>query len=163
MAFAGPRFVLPPARVDLKAFRPDLVALAGCGGSGGGMPRIALDGYRGLWVRPEVVVPGRVLRAAPVGRDDGQALGCGIPYTVTVRGSPDLAPVVVRMTAGTPVTIPVKLRLPSVSLLTSWSRWFAVGRRGATPTFVAARVRIVRCNALASSKDRPAMCHSYRN
>ena len=72
-------------------------------------------------------------------------------------GSPDLAPVVVRMTAGTPVRIPAKLRLPPVSLLTSWSRWFAVGRRSATPTLVAARVRIVRWNALASSNDRPGM------
>ena len=32
-AFAGPRFLLPKAGVDLHAFGPDLIALAGCGGS----------------------------------------------------------------------------------------------------------------------------------
>lgn len=83
--------------------------------------------------------------------------GCGIPYTATARGSPDLAPVVVRMTAGRPVAIPAKLRLPPVSLLTSLSRWCAVGRKSATPTFVAAKLRISRWKVLALLKDRTGM------
>ena len=77
-----------------------------------------------------------------------------MPYTATVRGCPDLAPVVVRMTVGMPVAIAAKLRLPPVALLMSWSRRFAVGRRSATPTFVAAMERIIRWNALASLNDR---------
>jgi hypothetical protein len=71
-------------------------------------------------------------------------LGCGIPNTATVRGSPDFAPVVVRMTAGTPAAIPVKLRLPPLSFVTSRSRWCKVGRKSVTPTFVAAKLRIIR-------------------
>ena len=39
----------------------------------------------------------------------------------------------------------------------SWSRRFAVGRRSATPTFVATKLRIIRWNALASLKDRTGM------
>src|ERR1700737_1196349 len=53
-AFAGPRFLLPKAGVDLHAFGPDLIALAGCGGSGGGMPGIALGPHRGRWVGSEI-------------------------------------------------------------------------------------------------------------
>jgi len=51
---------------------------------------------------------------------------------------------VVRMTAGRPDAIPVKLVLPPVSLATSRSRWCAVGREIATPTFVDAKLRITR-------------------
>jgi hypothetical protein len=35
MAITGPRFVLRPAGIDLKAFRPDLIELPRCGDSGG--------------------------------------------------------------------------------------------------------------------------------
>ena len=75
VAFTRSRFVLSPAGVELDAFRPDLVPLAGCGGSGGGLPSIALDRYRGHGVGLEIVAPGRVLCAAKVGRDDAHAVG----------------------------------------------------------------------------------------
>jgi hypothetical protein len=68
------------------------------------------------------VVPGRVFYAAPVGRDEAQAVGVRDSYDATVRGSPDLAPVVVSMTAGMPVVIPAKLLLPPVTLVMSRSR-----------------------------------------
>jgi hypothetical protein len=55
-----------------------------------------------------------------------------------------LAPVVVRMTDGRPAAIPAKLRLPPVSLLTSWPRRCAVGRKSTRPAFVAAMARIAR-------------------
>ena len=68
-----------------------------------------------------------------------------------------MAPVVVSMTAGMPVEIPAKLLLPPVTLVTSRSKWCAVGRRNAAPNFVAAKLRIIRWNALVSSKDRSGM------
>src|ERR1700722_16188951 len=74
-AFTRARFVLSPARVELDASRPDLVALVGGGGSGSGLPGIPLDRYRGLGVGLEIVVPGRVLCAAKVGRDEAQTVG----------------------------------------------------------------------------------------
>jgi hypothetical protein len=58
------------------------------------------------------------------------------------------------MTAGTPAAIPLKLRLPPLSFVTSRSRWRKVGRKSATPTFVAAKLRNTRWNALASRNDR---------
>jgi hypothetical protein len=148
VAFTRSRFVLSPAGVELDAFRPDLVALAGCGGAGSGLPGIPLNRYRGFVVDLE---PPKLDAMRPT------PSGCGIPNTTTVRGSPDLAPMVVRMTAGRPSAISAKLRLPPVSLATSWSRWCAVGRKSATPTFVAAKLRIIRYNALASLKDRAGM------
>ena len=75
VAFTRSRFVLSPAGVELDAFRPDLLPLAGCGGSRGGLPGIALDSYRCLGVGLEIVVPGRVLCAAKVGRDEAHAVG----------------------------------------------------------------------------------------
>src|SRR6516164_4165576 len=74
MAFAGPRLVLAPAGVNLEPFRPDLIALAGCGESGGGLARIAPNSYGGFWVGLEVVVPRRVLGAAKVGRDQAHTV-----------------------------------------------------------------------------------------
>lgn len=62
----------------------------------------------------------------------------------TVRGFPDLAPVVVRTTAGRPAAIPAELRLPAVSLLTSWSRRCAAGRKSTRPALVTATARIAR-------------------
>jgi hypothetical protein len=157
VAIAGPYFVLGPAGIHLNAFGPDLVALAGCGGSGGGMPGITVDRYRGLWVGLEIVVQAGCFAPPQLDAMRARPSGCGIPYTATVRGSPDLAPLVVRMTVGTPVTVPAKLRVPAVILVMSWSRRFAVGRRSATRTLVAAKVRIARWNVLASLKDRADM------
>lgn len=70
--------------------------------------------------------------------------GCGIPYTGTVRGSPDLAPVVVSMITGMPVANPAKLLRPPVALATRRSRLCAVGRSSATPAVVDAKRRINR-------------------
>src|ERR1700741_1206215 len=75
VAATGPLFVLPPAGIDLEAFRPDLVAFLGSGESGSATPRVVPDRHRGGRIRFEVVIPRRGFFTAPVGRDHGQAGG----------------------------------------------------------------------------------------
>jgi hypothetical protein len=114
------------------------------------MPGIALDCNRGRWVGLEIVVPGRVFYASEVGRDEGQTVGVRDSVQCDGAGFARLGAHSGEDDRGTPVAIPAKLLLPPVSLVMSWSRRFAVGRRSAAPAFVAAKLRIARWNVLAS-------------
>jgi hypothetical protein len=144
VAVTGPHFVFHQAGDNCDPSGPYFVPLAGRGLSGGRMPGFTSKLYCCGWVRLQVVVPGGVLVASIVGCDDGYAVRVRHPRTATVRGAPDSAPVVVRMTAGTPPMIPAKVRLPPVSRLMSSSRWCAVGRKRTAPTFVVANARTTR-------------------